>query len=307
MSAGFYNNLVWPETGELARRRHISEDLATELLDRALRLHVARQDYARALRTWLDRHHLPGLDTPFLVGGSMSRHGEAEVGADLFHWWKIAKDLEDPELPERDSYPVRVCSYKVDAATSWALDGSRRGHGGIIWYYHQAMGVWLTEALQGVFEADRILHAPAGADTAILENAGKFVVASIKAHGVGKNLQHHHYEQLFVQWPRGADTAEQAIGRTHRMGQERDEVVIHTVNTLPWDHDNFAATLNDSLYIHQTAQEQKLIQAAYDPIPKVMPWEVLKERGFQPQELSPEMRALMGEKFDVDTKEDRKP
>lgn len=297
LSAGFYNNLVWPEASDLAARRGISEDEAEGLLDRAKTCHDAHQDYARALRTWLGAHSLPGLDTPFLVGSEMSHHGAVSVGHDLYAWWMRAKDLEDPELPERDSYPVRVCGYKIEHAVKWAMDGKRKC-GGIVWYHHQEIGRWLVEMMRGAGLDP--LHCPAGRrhNETILDSDGRIVVASIRAHSTGKNLQMHG-EQLIVQWPRGADVAEQMIGRTHRMGQERDEVFVDTNNTTGWDHENMAATLNDALYVHQTAQPQKLIYAVYNPVPVVMPFGVLKERGFQPHELSPEMQAMLATRFEM--------
>jgi hypothetical protein len=41
----------------------------------------------------------------------------------------------------------------------------------------------------------------------------------------------------------------------------------------------FSATMADSLYIHQTQTNQKLIYADYNPVPENFSRQVLKERG----------------------------
>jgi len=126
----------------------------------------------------------------------------------------------------------------------------------------------------------------------------KIVVASITAHGEGKNLQHFH-NQYFLQWPRNAAAAEQALGRLHRSGQEADVVLAVTNNSLDFDKMNFGACLNDSLYIHQsTGVKQKLIYATYFPDnPEIFPSEVLKERGYQPTILNADLWRAMEDRF----------
>ena len=50
---------------------------------------------------------------------------------------------------------------------------------------------------------------------------------SIKAHGVGKNLQHGWRKQLILEPPSSGTVWEQMLGRTHRPGQEADSVEAH--------------------------------------------------------------------------------
>lgn len=287
LSSGFYNELSWPTPEKFADRRRISMEQAKEVLERSQEYHRAGQVYSSALRKWLEKNHKPGIDTPFLVGGDMAKHGSKNVGNDLYKLWADHKGLDFEGRIERDSRAIRVCSYKVDMAVLWAKgempngDGLPKGEGGIIWVFHQAVGEWVFDCL--VAAGVDAIHCPAGADynTKILDpqNAKKVVVASIKAHGTGKNLQHfqHNY---FMQWPRASVEAEQTIGRTHRNGQKADELIMWTNLTNEFDQLNFAACLNDSLYIHQTTgNRQKLIYATYDPTPKIFPSAVLRERG----------------------------
>lgn len=157
----------------------------------------------------------------------------------------------------------------------------------------------MTEALVAA-DID-VLHCPAGKafNSLICDpaNAHRLVVASMTAHGTGKNLQHFQH-QYFVQWPRSANIAEQTLGRTHRNGQKADELVVVTNSTLFFDHLNKAACINDALYIHQTTgTRQKLIYGTYDPIPKIFPPEVLRERGLQNRILDTSQRTMMHDKF----------
>lgn len=301
LSAGFYNELIWPTAEKLAERRRITVPAAENLLDRARVHHAAGQEYAKALRSWLLASSKPGIDTPFLVGQDMMRHQSAHVGQKLYSLWSDWKDLDFEGRPERDSRAVRVCGYKVEAAGRWAqkLHADNPHAGAILWVHHQELGEWLYEHLMAL--GLPALHCPAGenANAAIRDpaNASRFVVASISAHGTGKNLQHFQ-EQFFLQWPRDARAAEQALGRTHRNGQKADELVVNTCHTLTFDAMNFAACLNDALYIHQTTgNRQKLIYAIYDPLPKIFPPAVLFQRGLEAIALDNEQQAMLHEKF----------
>ena len=101
-----------------------------------------------------------------------------------------------------------------------------------------------------------------------------------------------------VQWPRQADKAEQLLGRTHRNGQTADELRVVRGDYTEFDFINFAACLNDALYIHQTTgTRQKMIYCNYDPLPKIFPSSVLRERGAEVRRLTIEQRKMMADKF----------
>lgn len=291
LSAGCYNELIWPSPETLAQRRGIPLPDARDQLERAQEHHAALQEYNRGLRAWIQVDAREGLDTPFLVGQDMSLHGSVNVGPHLYSLWRAAKDLEFDEMPERDSRFVRVCPYKVHHARDWA----KKAKAGIIWFHHRGFGKWLHE------EIPDSLYCPAGSEfnsvVADPAHKDKIIIASITAHGTGKNLQHFS-KQLFTQWPRPANTAEQALGRLHRNGQEADEVETFLCNTTEIDHVNFGATLNDALYIHQTTgNRQKLIYASYDPLPVVYDPAFLKTHGAESKMLSEDLKKKLKELF----------
>lgn len=300
LSAGFYNELVWPTDEVYAERKGISEEAAADILERAKDHHEASQEYARLLRIFLQNTPPNNMDTPMLVGGEFARHGDDWCHTDLYQAWSEwhARDFEG--RPDRDSRAIRVCDYKILAALEWAAK-LPQGKGAILWFHHQEIGKWLRDYF--VEAGLDVLYCPAGAasNKSIIDtdNVNKIVIASMSAHGTGKNLQHFS-EQYFVQWPRSPKLAEQALGRTHRNGQLADEMVAHTNHTLIFDRMNFAACLNDALYIHQTTgNRQKLIYCGYDPLPVVFPYMVLQERGLQAKRLDAEAEKLLEAKFDI--------
>lgn len=291
LTAGFYNELIWPEPKD--------QKEATDI-ERAQRHHAAKQDYSRVLRRFLTDDARPGYDTPMLVGLNISQHGAKYVGGELASLWHRMKGMEFEGMPQRIRRQVRVCPYKKDAAVKWAscLD---RGEGGLIWIWHQEIGKWIYEGLQEAGVPAKYAQAGRSYDDMILnpKNQDKVIVASMAAHGIGKNLQAFQ-NQLFAQWPRPATDAEQVIGRTHRNGQMADELQVYTLNSIPFDHEVFAACLNDSLYIQQTTgSRQKLIIASYDPMPRIFSPEFLRERGMEPEHLDRDMRKSIQDRFGI--------
>lgn len=286
LSAGFYNELYWPEP------KTAEEE---DALVRAKEHHELQNEYHRELRKWLSHRSRPGMDTPFLVGQEMHRNGKKNVGADLYDSWFRMKGAEFDGMPVRLSRPIRICDYKITDAVRWAK--GLRG-GGILWVHHQGVGEWLIEELQKAEVPS--LYCPAGnvanREVGDPKHADKFLVASISAHGTGKNLQHFH-QQLVVQWPRSASRAEQLLGRTHREGQKADELVVITNLTTPFDHANFAACLNDATYIHDTSSPQKLLYGSYETAPRVVDSSVLRQQGFENKQLTGEQIAILRDKF----------
>jgi hypothetical protein len=301
LTAGFFNNLVWPEPEVLAKRRVCTLQEAEKLLKQAKAHHTAQQDYAKLLRRFLQDAPL-GMDTPMEVARIINRRPE-EVSDDVVAAYWEMKDRDFEGRPERDRVAVRVCPYKIDAAVQWARNASP---GAILWVWHREVAYWLVEALRAAGLDP--LHCPAGKDKEISavgdpDQGGKgdrIVVASIGAHHVGKNLQAFKH-QRYVQWPRDSKVAEQVLGRLHRVGQKEDHLDVVQTNTSIFDHVLFGACLNDALYTHQTTGlRQKLIFANYDPMPKIYSPEFLRERGANPQTLNKEQRKMMQEMFGSD-------
>ena len=298
LSAGFYNSLVWPTAEQLVKSRGLTQEDAEDQIERAREHHEAVKDYNREAREYF-KNPKPWADTPALLGAAISR---GMIEGDLALLWHRHKSMEFAGMPERIRKPMRVCDHKVLGALKWAQN-LPKGEGGIIWVFHQEMGRWIFEVLKD-FGLNPI-HAPAGAVDAIEEvgdparggKGDRIVVASMGSHGTGRNLQAFS-RQLFVEWPRGAPEAEQTLGRIHRSGQLADEVTAGVLLSTDFDHLNRAACLSDAVAAQLlTSLEQRIITCDYDPMPLVIPPEVLRVRGMQPQELNAQAREFVQSRF----------
>lgn len=302
LASGLYLDLVWPDAGLVAQRRSISVDAAEDLLQRSKDHHALQQAYHKELRKWISNHpHRPGLDTPMLIGSDMKRHGPTNVGKQLYEPWIAMKNAEFEGMVERDSVPVRVCDYKVMSAIEW-MKQHPTGEG-IVWFYHNECGRWIQE------EAEKAgistVHCPAGTVTnkfltsegAAERCKGKFLIASIMAHGTGKNLQ-FMTDQCYVQFPWNEATAQQSIGRTHRKGQKADTVTVTTMVSCEADELALAACLNDAVYVLETFRSQrKVLIATWDPMPTLYGSQMLQRAGISAKTLSAKQRLLLRERF----------
>ena len=304
LTAGIYYAQVWPDAGHVATKRGLHVDEAERLMLRSKDHHKALQEYHRELRSWFSHHGWKaGLDTPMLVGADMARHGAKNVGAHLFDSWSHKNSLDFEGRVDRESVPTRVCPFKIIEAIEWSVDQGEEG--GIVWFYHNELGEWALELFQAA--GLPVVYCPAGnAANAFLTDEGaadrckgKIILASMKAHGTGKNLQFMR-NQCFMQLPITELDFEQNIGRTHRKGQIADEVVISTMISNDFDQMALAAILNDALYVRETFNSpRKVLVATWDPMPTVYGSQVLIRAGAQAKMLTARQQQLLSDKFSV--------
>jgi len=88
-------------------------------------------------------------------------------------------------------------------------------------------------------------------------------VMSIKAHGTGRNLQ-AWARNILTAFPPNGTTVEQAVGRTHRPGQEADEVTVDFFIPHSSVEADIEKALADAEYIEQTqGNRMKLLAATW--------------------------------------------
>jgi len=303
LSSGFYNELIWPTDEEVAdhARDHIDIREARSRLERAKAHHKIKQGYNRELRDFLHHRSRKGYDTPLLVDREIARNGNKRVGHTLAAVWRKMRDMEFDGMPKRVSRAVRVCDYKIRAATVWAESVFSKKETEAIWYENIEIGLWLVEELRKVLGRKRVVHCPAGAKyNTIAEdsknNKGKVLVCSF-AHAEGTNMQ-YLAKSFVVQWPRPAQLAHQLLGRHHRTGQLSDSVDFWRCVVTDFDHLLMAGCLNDALYAHETSGlDQKTILAAYDPMPKIYSPGFLRARGDRVLDLNFTERRKIRERF----------
>lgn len=284
LSAGFYNELTWPETDEYANRKQLSRQDASDHLELAKDHHAAGQAYHKALRDFLSWNTDTAVDTPMKAGQSMHLHGARHVPGQLHHLWQQYHAADFEGRPDRDAKAIRVCDYKVNDILKWAQQ-LPKGEGALIWCHHLEMAAWVYEVLHAA-GLNAVLR-PSDEEVENPDNNHKIMILTVRKYCEGKNLQ-HFVHQYVAQWPRQARTAEQMLGRCHRTGQKADELFVTMNNTLEVDDLNFAACLNDSAYIAQTmGTPQKLMYCGYSPDPKIFPAVVLRERGLEAKIIDP--------------------
>ena len=134
-----------------------------------------------------------------------------------------------------------VDDFMVMDAVAWA-----RVSPGIIWFDHVAFG-------HRVAELGRFPYYGGGneASRAILGEYGKrTIVASIAAHGTGKNLQVFN-RNLITTMPANDGVMEQLVGRTHRQGQLKDVTVDFYSHTKE-EIDALVSARSQADYVRQT-------------------------------------------------------
>lgn len=197
IAAGFYLRWKYPRGEPL------------ELIEEWFR---RRQAWNRALRVKLE-HPEDGEDSPALL----------RLAADAGRWRPAAfapwREIEFQVQPVSDA--VWLSDYLAQDAADWA-----RSNIGIVWVEHPLLAERVA-ALAGVDYYGEGKDASEG--LLELDKAGparRSIVASIKAHHKVKNLQHAFSKNFVVEPPASGTMWEQLIGRTHRPGQQADEVTV---------------------------------------------------------------------------------
>jgi hypothetical protein len=159
-------------------------------------------------------------------------------------------------LAIRDIYKINTVAEWVD---DFAINDSAqwlRDVGGIVWTEHSAWGARLSEVSGFPY-----FGGGRKASREILECTGPMIV-SIKAHGEGKNLQHHHHDNLIATPQSSGKAMEQLLGRTHREGQKAPEVTAEIYMHSQEQIASVRKAFSDAQYLeHTLGSRQKLLYA----------------------------------------------
>lgn len=223
LATGFYYKWVWP-----AGKRD-SEWI------------TARAEWHKEMREFLTRRARPGMDSPLLLAqAAASGRWEAEK----WKAWDAVRNRPQPHV-----VAVWVSDFFVKDAIARARMSEVPT---ILWYEHKALGEAISES--GGFPL-----YDSGTDPT--DATARIIVCSIRAHGTGKNLQRYSHN-LVLNWPPGGAVVEQLVGRTHRPGQEADEVTVDWYGHVDELQDAFVSSMKDAWYIQETqGAAQKLCYA----------------------------------------------
>lgn len=231
LAAGFYTRWNWP--GGIPDREWLE----------------ARSEWNRELREILKLSR-KGLDSPLLVMNAIRR---GDLRSDTFGSWETAKEKYDPEPPRET---VWISDFLVREAVRWGKETCDKANGGICWFAHRALGEAIAK--MGGFPFFGGGEQAAKDLTSITPKKAPVIVCSIKAHGTGLNLQAYS-RNLFTTPPAGLE-AEQTIARTHRPGQDADQVSVDLFVHTPESVRAWLNSLRDARYVETSSgQKQKIL------------------------------------------------
>lgn len=166
--------------------------------------------------------------------------------------WLTVRDTFEP-----NTEPVWIDDTVLRFVSEWA-----RAHQGIMWVEHVCFGERLEQ------EHGLAYYARQGRDGQkrfIDEHpADKSLVASIASNKEGRNLQKWS-QNLVVSAPANGLGWEQMLSRTHRDGQEADEVTVDVLVSCAEHFEAFEQARRDADYIQSsTGSPQKLMLAGID-------------------------------------------
>jgi len=203
----------------------------------------ARAAWNKEVREQLKRSR-PGLDSPGLIEKAVAA---GKLSSDAWAAWAAVKDR-----PQPPTKTIWVEKFLAKAVFAWIRGFSDKQRRGIIWYSHQAVGEYLSDY------CGLPLYGP---DKDPRKATEQVIVASLNAHGDGKNLQPFS-EQLFTSLPGNGKTVEQAMGRSHRPGQLADTVNVSWFSHTGVLKGSLDKVLADAEYVEATTgQRQKILYA----------------------------------------------
>jgi len=225
----------------------------------------ARREWARFVREALGRR-MKNVDTELQVAKACDAGRLPSKELDV---WRSVRDTFKP-----NSVPVWIDGAMLAWCAKWldAQDGPA-----IIWCEHVAFCERLANDARlpyfgrgGVDKVGREIEEIDGA---------QHVIASVASNHEGRNLQGWSRNLVVSAQPNGR-IKEQLIGRTHRSGQQADEVAVDLVVACIEQWEGINQSVADARYIEQTTgQPQKLLYADWDGMPTAQDVAALQRSG----------------------------
>ena len=258
----------------------------------------ARKAWGRKVRATLDNNRR-GLDTPLQVFREQEReHGKPTWGQlhepdapettdpAVYTSWqnKCAtikllnaerKAKHDDEVEEwkktlnpghcdwcawlaiRDTFKPNSVAEWIDESIAEKCAQWAKTEKGIVWVENPVFGEKVAE----------LAGAPyfGAGDERIMDWKGGPIVASLRAHGTGRNLQDRWHKMLFTSTPSSNNDIEQGLARCHRAGQKSDEVEAYFVLGEDEQMASLRKAISQAHYVKATiGTKQRLLYGTYD-------------------------------------------
>ncbi len=210
---------------------------------------------------WLEARRVWSAFVRRVLGHSRKLDSEAQVA----HEYADAPELLEWRRVERDFEPNTVPTWLDDGVLRFAAEwaGEKRG---IVWVEHTCVGERLEDDFGLAYYGE---EGCTRAGAYIEEHpVGTPLAASIHSNREGRNLQAWS-TNLVVSPPPDGERFEQLIARTHREGQEAEEVSVDVVATCVEHLKAVWQAVSDCEYVLAcTGSPQKLLLAGLD-VPRV--------------------------------------
>ena len=214
---------------------------------------AARKAWGQFVRETLGHSHT--IDTELHLANKIDA-GEVSDGGVLRAWRAVRDSYKpNPKPVWHDDSALRACAEWMEREK------------GIVWTKH----VFFAQRLAQMTGADYY-----GADAVnqrgesiVYVKAGKAIIASADACGAGQNLQMFS-SNLMTSWPSGALQCEQTLGRTHRDGQEADEVFVDVVMACMEHHEAYFRAMDGAKAAADLLGHDQKLLLATSTIPAVM-------------------------------------
>lgn len=156
--------------------------------------------------------------------------------------------------------PNTEAVWHDDSAINYVVNWCKENKG-IIWVEHQAFGRRLQQEL-----GYRYFQSGGADDKGPIYKTSEAedgcIIASIASNGEGQDLQHGWSNNLITSVPTTNLVWEQLIGRTHRHGQEADEVKFDVMLGCSESLNGFNQACSDARYQNQTQDAPKKLLLA---------------------------------------------
>lgn len=215
-----------------------------------------RKDWNKFVRETLSRSH--HLDSPHQVALACEA---GELRRDYYDRWMRVKGSFEPNT---------VPQWHDESALDFCADWLEKHPTGICWVEHSYFGRALSKKTKIPYFGREGRNADGDLiDEPGKKYTGKRIIASAPSNGTGRNLQAWN-ENLIVSVPNGS-ALEQLIGRTHREGQQADEVLVDIVFSCAEHLEGWTSARESANMVEEMlGQPQKILFADLTKNPKTL-------------------------------------
>ena len=243
LSLGFFYIWDWPKTPQGA------PIVDHDWLD-------ARADWNAAIRSELKHHAAENYDSPgtitdvIAMEAGAGQTGEMHETYRRWHPHSLKRWQNQPTPPTKAIWvDESILEFVVEQAKE--LDTPT-----IFWYHSKAVAAKL---IQLKFPGQVVLAGEPVPKKSKSKKAPHLAL-SIGSHGTGLNLQDRH-SNFVIEPPSNGKLWEQLIARTHRPGQQNEQVVVYVMRHTEPFKKALVKALEDAKYMEVMNGEQKLLYA----------------------------------------------